>query len=195
MILARGCNESSAGIACLLTGLERILQADGAVEHQMIFGRILAVGTEVAQTHELVGSGSFGIAQAGLHLTAGEDFQRVGVHASKEILASGIWIGIVKQVAVLTNLSIGTVAGIHPVNGSAFDFPAVSRITATGFGIVGCQHFHHIAVFVGNAAGAPDEVSTFQAALGAIGIQALVLGDRSGQEVVSLDPQLPASTQ
>ena len=40
----------------LLTGLEGVLQADTAVEHQVLGGAILAVGAEVAQAHELEGS-------------------------------------------------------------------------------------------------------------------------------------------
>ena len=45
----------SGGLVVLLTGLEAVLQADRTVEYQMLRGGILAVRTEIAQTHELVG--------------------------------------------------------------------------------------------------------------------------------------------
>ncbi len=80
----------------LLAGLEAVLQADRTVEHQMVSSAVLAVGAEVTKTHELIGSGSLCILQAGLHLTALEDLQRVGVQAGNEVLAGSIGIRIVK---------------------------------------------------------------------------------------------------
>ena len=44
---------------------------------------VLAVGAEVAQTHELVACGSLGIRQRSFHLAAGENLQRIGVHVGK----------------------------------------------------------------------------------------------------------------
>ena len=67
----------------LFAGLEGILQADGAVEDQVAGSAIAAVGAEVAQTHELVGSRSFGIRQGGLDLAAGQNFQGVLVHIAQ----------------------------------------------------------------------------------------------------------------
>ena len=63
----------------LFCRLEAVLQADGAVEYQMIGTAILAVGAEVAKTHELVGGRSLGGFQAGFHLAAGEDLQRIKI--------------------------------------------------------------------------------------------------------------------
>ena len=137
----------------LLAGLEGILQADGTVEHQMLGGRVLGIGAEVAQTHELEAHGCLGVLQALLHLAAGENLQRVGVQTSQEVLAGGIGIGIVKQIAVLTHFSISAVVCVHPVNGSTLDLSAVSGIAATGFGVIGSQNFHNVTVLVLNAAG------------------------------------------
>ena len=64
----------SALLLTLFGGLEAVLQADGAVENQVFRGRVLAVGAEVAQTHELEGLAGLGFLQTGFHLAAGEDF-------------------------------------------------------------------------------------------------------------------------
>ena len=69
----------------------------------MLGGGVLAVGAEVAQTHELIGGGRLGVLQAGFHFTAGQHFQRIGIQAGQEILAGGIGIGIVEEVGVLTD--------------------------------------------------------------------------------------------
>ena len=45
---------------------------------------------------------------------------------------------------------------------------------------------HHIALLVLHAAGALDEVGPLQAALGAVGVETLILGNGSLQEVVRL---------
>ena len=132
----------------------------------MLRSAVLTVGAEVAQTHELEGISSLCALQALFDFAAGEHFQRVGIQASKEILACCIGIGIIKQIAVLANLSIHSGFCVHPVDGCALDLTAVSRIAAAGLGIVGCQNFHHIAVFVGDTAGALDQICTLQAALG-----------------------------
>ena len=87
--------------AGLLSGLEAVLQADGAVEDQVLRGGILAVRAEVAQAHELVGFRGFGASQRGLCLAVGEHLQRVGVQAGQKILSGGIGIGVVEEVTVL----------------------------------------------------------------------------------------------
>ena len=74
----------------LLSRLEGILQADGTVEHQMAGGAVLAVRAEVAQTHELIGRGRLGVPEAGLHLAAGEDFQRLLVQTDQKILKTKV---------------------------------------------------------------------------------------------------------
>ena len=129
---------------------------------------VTAVGAEVAQTHELIAGRCLGICQGSFHLTAGQHFQRVGVQASQEILAGGIGIGIVEEVVVLTHFGVQTVVGIHPVDGGTLDLAAVGRIAAAGLGIVGGQNLGDVAVFVGDTAGALNEVSTLQTALGAL---------------------------
>ena len=161
----------------LLAGLEGVLQADGAVENQMAGSAVLAVGAEVTQTHELEAHRSLGIGQGCFHLAAGENLQGVGVQAGQIVLACGIGIGIIKQVAVLTDLCVHCGGSVNPVDGSALDLAAVGRIAAPGLGVIGGQNFHNIAVLVGNAAGALDQVGTLQPALGAIGVQPLVLGE------------------
>ena len=157
----------------------------------MVRGAVLAVGAEVAQTEELVGGGSLGVFQAGFHLAAGEHLQGVGVQAAEEVLAGGVGIGIVKQVIVLTDLGLAAVVGVHPVDGCALDLPAVGGVAPLGGGVVGGQHLHHVAVFVLDAAGAGDQVGTLQTALGAVGGQALVLGNGGLHEVVGFNPQIP----
>ena len=148
----------------LLCGLEAVLQADGTVEHQMVSGGVLGVGAEVAQTHELIGGGSLGVSERGLHLTAGENLQGMGVHAGQEVLACGVGIGIVEEIGILTDLGVGAGFGVHPMDGSALDLPAVGGIAALGVGIVGSQDLGDIAVFVGDAAGALDDVGALQTA-------------------------------
>ena len=153
----------------------------------MLRGGVLAVGAEVTQTHELVGGRSLGVLQGSLDFTAGEDFQRVGIQAAEVILARCIGIGIVKQVGVLTDLGIHSSGGVHPVDGSALDLAAIGGVAAPGLRIVGGQDFGDIAVLIGDTAGALDQISTLQTALGAIGVQTLVLGDGLSQEGIGLD--------
>ena len=120
------------GLTILLCGLEGILQADGTVEHQMLGGRVLGIGAEVADSHELIGRGSLSISQECLHLTAGEHFQRVGVQASQVVLVCCIGIGIVEQVGVLTDLGVHAVVCVNPMDGCALDLTAIGRITTLG---------------------------------------------------------------
>ena len=176
---------------CLLAGLEGILQADASVEYQMAGCAVAAVGAEVAKSHELIGCGSLGVCQGSFRLAAGEHFQGVGVHACQEIFTCGIGIGIQEQIVILADLGIHSSLGIHPVDGSTLDLTAVSGVAATGLGIVGSQNFHHIAVLIGDTAGALDQVSTLQAAFRSVGEQALVLGHGNCQEVIGFDPQIP----
>ena len=96
-----------------------------------------SVGAEVAQTHELVGSGGLGICQTGLHLTAGEYFQRVGVHAGKEVLSGGIGIRVVKEIVILPDLGVAAVFRVHPVDGSTLDLPAIGGVAPTGIRVRG----------------------------------------------------------
>ena len=175
----------------LFAGLEGVLQADGAVEDQVAGGAVAAVGAEVAQTHELVGSRSLGVTQGGLDLAAGQDFQGVGVHVAQQGLhAGGVRGDGIEQVLVQPDLGIHGGLGVHPVDGGTLDLAAVGRIAAAGLGIIGGQDLGDVAVLIGVVAGAGDQVSALQAALQAVGIQALVLGNGSGQEVVGLDPKV-----
>ena len=64
------CRNTGRAYNILLSGLEGVLQADASVEHQVLGGRILAVGAEVAQTHELEGIGCLGGLQALFQLAA-----------------------------------------------------------------------------------------------------------------------------
>jgi len=115
----------------------------------------------------------------------------VGIHVLHQSLhGGGVGVHGLEQVFVLTDFGIHGSIGVYPVDGSTLDLAAVSGITTTGLGIVGGQNFGDIAVLVGDTAGALDKIGTLQAALGAIGIQALVLGHGNSQEVVSFDPQI-----
>ena len=126
----------------LLAGLEGILQADGAVEHQMAGSAVTAVGAEVAQTHELVAGGSLGVSQGSLDLTAGQNLQRVLVHVAQQRLhGGGVGGSCMEQVLVQANLGIHSGLGIHPVDGGTLDLAAVSGIAAAGLGIVGGQDY------------------------------------------------------
>ena len=55
----------------------------------MLRGGVL-IRTEVAEPHELVGSRGGGPFQTGFDLAAGENFQRVGIQAIKEVLVCGV---------------------------------------------------------------------------------------------------------
>ena len=148
------------GLTDLFAGLEGILQADASVEDQMAGSAVPGVGAEVAQTHELEAHGSLGILQGCFYLTAGEHFQGVGVQAGQVVHTCGIGIGVIKEVGVLTDLGIHSGFRIHPVDGSTLDLPAVGGIAAPGLGIVSGQNLGNIAVFIGDTAGALNEVST-----------------------------------
>jgi len=175
----------------LLSGLEAVLQADGAVEDQMRRGGILAVGAEVAQTHKLEGSRCLGIFQSPFYLTTSQNFQRIGVQAGDEILACGIGIGIIKQIGILSDLCIAAVVRIYPVDGGTLNLATVSGIAALGIGVVGGKNFYDIAVFVLYTAGTLNHICTLQTALRSFRVQPLVLGDGFCQEVVRFDPQIP----
>ena len=177
---------------CLFSGLEAVLQADAAVEYQMLGGRILAVGAEVTQTHELIAVTGLGILQCGFDLTSGEDLQRIGIQIlNQRFHAGSVRIGSVEQIVVQTNLCIHSSLSVDPVDGSALDLAAVGRVTATGLRIVGCQNLGDVAVLVGVVTGALDQVSALQAAFRAVGEQTLVLRNGFSQEVIGLDPQIP----
>ena len=156
----------------------------------MTGGAVFAVGAEVTQTHELVGSRCLGISQRSFHLTVGEHFQTVGIQTGQIVLACGIGIGIIKQIAVLTDFRIHGGIGIHPMDGGTLDLAAISGVTAPGFGIVGCQNFHDITVLVLDATGTLDQVCALQTALGTFGVQTLILGNGSLQEVIGFNPQV-----
>ena len=106
-------------------------------------------------------------------------------------LKMAVGIHSLEQILVLTDFGVHSGFGIHPVDGGTLDLAAVGGIAAAGLGILGGQNLDDVAVFVGVVAGAGDEVCTLQAALQAVGIQALVLGHGSGQEIGGLDPQVP----
>ena len=54
---------------------------------------VSAVQAEVAQTQKLEIGGGHGVGQTGLHLTAGDHLQGVGVQALQEILAAASGAG------------------------------------------------------------------------------------------------------
>ena len=112
--------------------LKAVLQRNGAVKYQMFLGRILVIYAEITLTQELEGSRSLCIFEALFYLTAGENLERVRVHAGEVVLTRSIRICIVKQICILTNLSIAAVVCVHPVDGCALDFTAVCRVTAAG---------------------------------------------------------------
>ncbi len=76
------------------------------------------------------------------------------------------------------------------MDGGSLYLPAVGGVAAPAVRVVGCQNFYYVTRLVLFAAGAGDEVRALQAALGAAGIQALVLGHRLLQEVLRFHVQL-----
>ena len=72
----------------------------------------------------------------------------------------------------------------------ALDLAAVGGVAAAGIGVIRRVNFLDAAVGGLLAAGAGDEICALQTALRAVGVQALVLGDGFGEEIVRLDPDL-----
>ena len=155
---------------------------------------ILVIGTEIAKPHKLIGRWCLCFFQTCLHFAACQDFKRIGVQTSEKIFSCGIGVGIVEQIAVLPDFCIAAIVCVNPVNGCAFNFSSVRGIAALGFGIISGKYFDNVTAFIGNAAGAGDEICTLQAALGTTGEQPLVLGNCFLQEVVGLDPQIPGES-
>ena len=131
------------------------------------------------------------VLQAPLHLAAGEGLEGVGIQAVQEVLVRPVGVGVGEEVVVEPDLGVQSGGGVHPVEGRALDLAAIGGVAAPALGVIGGQDLGDIAVLVLDAAGAGDEVGAFQAALGAIGGEALILGHGDFQEVVGLDPEVP----
>ena len=80
------------------------------------------------------------------------------------------------------------------MEGSTLDLASVGGVAAPAVGVVLAQHLRHMAVLVFDTAGAADEVGTLQTALRAVGVQALILGNRHLQKILRLDPQVAAES-
>ena len=76
------------------------------------------------------------------------------------------------------------------MDGCALDLPSVCGIAAAAVGVVGAENFGDVAVFILVAAGAANQISTLQAAFGAVGIQALILGHGGLQKILGLYVEL-----
>ena len=72
----------------------------------------------------------------------------------------------------------------------ALDLAAIGGVAAAGIGVIRRVNFLDAAVGGLLAAGAGDKIRTLQTALRAVWVQALVLGDGFGEEIVRLDPDL-----
>ena len=77
------------------------------------------------------------------------------------------------------------------MDGGALHLPTVGGVAAPAVRVILGGNLRNIAVLVGLVAHAADQVSSLQPALGAAGIEALVLGHGLGKEVVGLHVQLP----
>ena len=76
------------------------------------------------------------------------------------------------------------------MDGGPLHLASVGGIPAPGFRVVLRQDLYHVARLVLDAAGALDQVGPLQAALRTGGIQALILGNGSLQEVLLLNIQM-----
>ena len=156
---------------------------------------ILVVKAEVALPHELIALGALAlyghgsVSQTGFHLAALENDKAFGVEVLKEILVLTIGIRIGEEVVIESDLRIGAVSGIDPVNGRALDLAAVCGVAAAAFGVILAVDFLYAAVGVLGAAGAGDEICTLETDFVA-GIEALILGCGLFQEVLGLDIKL-----
>ena len=152
--------------------------------------RILAVYTEIARSKELELRRSGSSFEHFLQLTAGEHLKRLRIETAYIILVRRIRVGIGEQIAVQPYLGVGAVIGIDPMYRCTLDLAAVGRIAASAFGIVDGEYFDCIAVVIFDAAGAFYKIRPLQTALRAVGIEPFVLGDRSFEEILGLNPQI-----
>ena len=140
----------------LFLELEAVLEAHGAVEHQVLLGGVL-VGAEVAQAHELEAVSRLGVCQGGLHPGAGDHRQGVGIQAVQEVLVGAVRIRVGEQIVVEPDLRLHGGFRVHPMEGGALDLPSVGRVAAPGIRVVGAGDGRDIALRVLFAAGAGDE--------------------------------------
>ena len=137
-------------------------------------------------------AGALALARDGLHLAAGEHLQGVWGSGTPENPCRRRR-GRRRRTDCRTDAPRRSraVAASTQWMVAPFTLRPSAGIAAPGLGVVLSEHFGHIAVLVLAAAGAADEVGALQAALRAVGIQALVLGDWGLQEVLRLDIELP----
>ena len=173
---------------------ESVLESNGAVEYKVFGGRIAAVGTEITHAQELEAVSDLCVTEHILNLCTTEHFERGVVHALNIILTFTVGIFIGKKVGIKANFCLGAIIRVNPMNGSALDLASVSGITAAGFGIIGAENLGNISIFILDTAGALDEVSTFQTALGTIGIEALIFGNGNFEEVFAFDIAIAGET-
>ena len=170
--------------------LKAVLQADGAVKHQLSGRGVFVIHTEISLAHELEERGGLYFGQSRLHLGVGQHLQGVGVQAVQEVLVPGVRLGVAEQIVVQAHLGVHGGGGVHPVDGSPLYLAAVRRVAAAAVGIVLTQDLGDIALLILDAAGAPDQIRALQAALGTVGVQPLVLGNRRLQEVLGFYIQI-----
>lgn len=91
-----GALRRSAFSMCLF--LEAVLQADAPIKDQMAGSRVL-VQAEISLAQELEAGGRGGVGQAGFHLAASENLQRIRVQAGDEILVRGVGLGSEKRLS------------------------------------------------------------------------------------------------
>ena len=181
-------NHGSFDVFNLL--LKAILKSNAAVKYQMLGGGVLIVHAEIAKAQELIAVANLCVLEALLQLAAAENLEAVGIQAVHKVLACCIGLCISEEVGVEANLSVGAVVCINPMDGSALDLAAVGGISAVGLGVVGAENLGDVAIGVLHTAGAGDEVSALQTALGAAGVQTLILGNGNLQEIIGLNVNL-----
>lgn len=81
-----------------------------------------------------------------------------GVEAAEVILVRRVRIGIGEEVTVQSDLGVGAIICIDPVDSRALDLAVVGRISAAAVGIVGGKDLDDVAVFVLDAARAGYEI-------------------------------------
>lgn len=171
--------------------LKAVLQTNAPVEYQPPGRTVLAVQTEIPYPHELEVCGRFCLGQSGFHLAAVHYLQRGFIHAVEEVLIRRIWGSIAEQVVIEPALCVHGCSGVHPMDGGAFDLPAVRRVPSPALRVIRRQNLNDIPLCVLFAAGTFNEVRALQTAFRPIGKQPFILWHRDFQEVVRFHIDFP----
>ena len=141
---------------------KRILQPHRQIKHRFPHHRIHPVSDEVAVALEL--ELVVGLCAYQRWLDDGLDgFQAVGVEASQEVFAAGVWVFVGEQAVIEADFSAQAVCNGHPGD-DAFDLDA-GGAGGAAFGVRYDRglHFCHVTCSVFAEAGAFNHVAVFQA--------------------------------